>query len=49
MVSQAALRFQGCQAEQKTVNCEATLSWVSQEEAEIAGGGALDQVPPELY
>lgn len=48
VVSQAALCFQGCQAQQKTVNCGATLSSVSQEEAEIVGGGALGQVPPNL-
>lgn len=47
-VSQAALCFQGCLTQQKTVNCGATLSSVSQEEAEIAGGGALGRVPPKL-
>lgn len=47
-VSQAALCFQGCPTQQKTVNCGATLSSVSQEDAEIAGGGALGRVPPKL-
>lgn len=48
MKSQAALYFQGCLTQQRAVNCGATLSSVSQEEAEIAGGGALGRVPPKL-
>lgn len=50
VLSQGALCFQGCQTQQKVVNCNcgATLSSVSQEEAEIVGGGAFGWVPQNL-
>lgn len=48
VVSQAALCFQGCQTQQKTLNCGAIVSSASQEEAEIVCGGALGQVPSQL-
>lgn len=40
--------FQVCQTQQQSVNCEASLSSAPREEAEIVGGGALGQIPPEL-